>query len=77
MSGCNPLVIWLFLSMDVLCGFSKMIKNVGIIEDWAGQLGKNGEYWMGILRVVWIINLELQGGSPCLCRLRPASVGSE
>jgi hypothetical protein len=67
MSGCNPLVIWPFLSMDVLCGFSKMIKNVGIIEDWAGQLGKNGEYWMGILRVVWIINLELQGGSPCLC----------
>jgi hypothetical protein len=32
---------------------------------------------MGRLRVVWIINLELQGGSPRLCRLRPASVGSE
>jgi hypothetical protein len=29
------------------------------------------------LRVVWIVNLEFQGGSPRLCRLRPASVGSE
>jgi hypothetical protein len=25
--------------------------------------------------LIW--NLELQGGSPCLCRLRPTSVGSE
>jgi hypothetical protein len=33
--------------MEVLCGFSKMIKNVGIIRDRAGQLGKSGEYWMG------------------------------
>jgi hypothetical protein len=39
-----------------------------------GQLGDNGEYWMGRLRVVWIVNLELQGGSPRLCRLRPVSV---
>jgi hypothetical protein len=37
---------------------------VGIIRDRVGQLGENGEYWMGRLRVVWIINLELQGGSP-------------
>jgi hypothetical protein len=29
---------------------------------------------MGMLRVIWIVNLELQGGSPRLCRLRPASV---
>jgi hypothetical protein len=50
---------------------------VGIIGDRAWQLGENGEYWMGRLRVVWIINLELQGGSPRLCQLRPASVGSE
>jgi hypothetical protein len=21
--------------------------NIGTIEDWAGQLGENGEYWMG------------------------------
>jgi hypothetical protein len=48
-----------FLSMEVLCGFSKMIENVGIIRDQTGQLGKNGEYWMGRLRMVWIINLEL------------------
>jgi hypothetical protein len=32
---------------------------------------------MGRLRVVWIINSELQGGSPRLCRLRSALVGSE
>jgi hypothetical protein len=50
---------------------------VDIIGVWVGQLGKNGEYWMGMLRMVWIINLELQGGSPCLCQLRHASVGFE
>jgi hypothetical protein len=32
---------------------------------------------MGRLRVIWIKNLELQGGSPLLRRLRPASVGFE
>jgi hypothetical protein len=26
--------------MEVLYGFNKMIKNVGIIGDWAGQLGE-------------------------------------
>jgi hypothetical protein len=70
-------VIGPFLSMEVIRGFSKMIENVGIIRDRAGQLEENGEYWIGRLRVVWIINSELHGGSPCLCRLRPASVGSE
>jgi hypothetical protein len=44
MSGWNPLVIGPFLSMEVLCGFSKLIENVGIIRDRAGQLGKNGEF---------------------------------
>jgi hypothetical protein len=39
-------VIGSFLSMDVLCGFSKMIENVGIIGDHARKLGKSGEYWM-------------------------------
>jgi hypothetical protein len=53
--------------MEVLCGFSEMIIIVGIIGDRAGQLGKSGEYLMGRLRVVWIVNLELQGGSPLLC----------
>jgi hypothetical protein len=52
-------------------------RKVGIIGDWAGQLGENGECWMGRLRLVWIINSELQGGSPRLCRLRPMLVGSE
>jgi hypothetical protein len=32
---------------------------VGIIGDRAGKLGENGEYWMGRLRVVWIINSKL------------------
>jgi hypothetical protein len=50
---------------------------VGMIGDWAGQLRENGEYWMGRLRVVWIKNSELQGVSSHLCRLKPASVGSE
>jgi hypothetical protein len=50
---------------------------VGIIGDQAGLLAENGEYWMGRLRIVWIVNLELQGDSHCLCRLRPASVRSE
>jgi hypothetical protein len=36
-----------FLSMEVLCGFSKMIENVGIIGDQVGQLGESREYWMG------------------------------
>jgi hypothetical protein len=57
--------------------FSKMIILDGIIGDRAGQLGENGEYRMGRLRVVWIVNSKLQGGSPRLCRLRPVSVGSE
>jgi hypothetical protein len=77
MSGWNPLVIWPFLSMEVLCGFSEMIILVGIIGDRAGQLGESGEYWMGRLRVVWIINSELQGASPRLCQLRLASIGSK
>jgi hypothetical protein len=47
MGGWNPLAVGLFLSMEVLCGFSKMIKNVGIIRHRAGQLGVSGEYWMG------------------------------
>jgi hypothetical protein len=38
--------------MEVLCGFSKMIENVGIIGDRAGILGEIGEYWIGRLRVV-------------------------
>jgi hypothetical protein len=33
------LMIGPFLSMEVLYGFSKMIKNVGIIGDQVGQLG--------------------------------------
>jgi hypothetical protein len=46
-----------FLSMEVLCGFSKMIENVGIIGDRAGQLGESGEYlmgsWMSGLLSIW------------------------
>jgi hypothetical protein len=66
-----------FLSMEVLCGFSKMIEDVGIIGDWAEAIRGMGEYWMGRMRMVWIVNSELKGGSPRLCQLRPASVGSE
>jgi hypothetical protein len=40
-------VIGPFLSMEVLCGFSKMKENDDLIGDWVGQLGKSGEYWMG------------------------------
>jgi hypothetical protein len=40
-------MIGLFLSMEVLCEFSKMIENDGIIADRVGQLGKSEEYWMG------------------------------
>jgi hypothetical protein len=32
--------------MEVLYGFSKMIENVGINGDRAGQLGESEEYWM-------------------------------
>jgi hypothetical protein len=56
--------------MEVLCRFSKMIENVGIIGDRMRQLVESGEYWMGILSVVWIVNSELQGGSPRLSWLR-------
>jgi hypothetical protein len=37
-------VIGPFLSMEVLCGYSKMIDNVGIIGDRARQLGESREY---------------------------------
>jgi hypothetical protein len=30
--------------MEVLCAFSKMIDDVGIIGDQVGQLGESGEY---------------------------------
>jgi hypothetical protein len=50
---------------------------VGIIGNRAGQLGENGDYGMGKLRVGWIVNSEVQGGSPRLCQLSPVSVGSE
>jgi hypothetical protein len=50
---------------------------VGVIGDRMGQLRKNREDKMGRLRVVWIVNLELQGGSPRLCQLRTTSIGSE
>jgi hypothetical protein len=43
---------------------------VGIIGDRAGQLGENGEYWMGRKESGLIWNSELQCGSPHLCRLR-------
>jgi hypothetical protein len=33
-------VVGPFLSMKVLCEFSKMVKNVGIIRDRVGQLGE-------------------------------------
>jgi hypothetical protein len=67
MSGWNLLVIWPFISMEILCGFSKMVGNVGIIGYRAEQLGETREYWMRRLRVVWIVNSELQGGNPYLC----------
>jgi hypothetical protein len=50
---------------------------VGIIRDRAGQLGENGEYWMGRRGSGLIWYSKLQGGSPRLCRLKPASVGSK
>jgi hypothetical protein len=50
---------------------------VDIIGDRAGQLGENGEYWMGRKESGLIWNLGLQGGSPRLCRLRPVSARSE
>jgi hypothetical protein len=50
---------------------------VGIIEDRTGQLGKSGEYWMRRKGSGLIWNVELQGGSPRLCRLSPTLVGSE
>jgi hypothetical protein len=45
---------------------------ISIIGDWVGQLGENGEYWMGRKGSGLIWYLELQGGSPRLSRLRPA-----
>jgi hypothetical protein len=39
-------VIGPFLSMEVLCGLAND-QMVDIIVDQAGQLGENGEYWMG------------------------------
>jgi hypothetical protein len=50
---------------------------IGIIGDRTGQLGENGEYWMGRKGSGLIRYSKLQGGSPRLSHLRPASVGSE
>jgi hypothetical protein len=63
-----------FLLMQVLYGFSKMIENVGIIRDRAGQLGECGVYWMERRMSGVIRNSKLQGGSPRLCQLRSTSV---
>ena len=70
-------MIWPFSNDGGPMWFSIMIILVGIIRDRVRQLGESGEYWMGRLRVVWVINSVLQGGSPRLHRLRSASVGSE
>jgi hypothetical protein len=43
---------------------------VGIIGDWVGQLGRNGEYWMGRNKSGPIWNSELEGGSSRLSWLR-------
>jgi hypothetical protein len=40
-----------------------------------GQLGESGEYRTGRLRVVCVHIRSFESGSPCLCRLRTASVG--
>jgi hypothetical protein len=50
---------------------------VDIIGDQAGQLGESAKYWMGRKGSGLIWYSELQGGSPRLCRLRPASVVSK
>jgi hypothetical protein len=47
---------------------------VGIIGDRVGQLGENGEYWMGRRMSGLILYSELQGGRPRLCRLKLVSV---
>jgi hypothetical protein len=59
--------------MEVLCGFARWLNGW---HNWwpAGQLGENGEYWMGRKESGLIWYSELQGGSPCLCWLRHASV---
>jgi hypothetical protein len=49
---------------------------VGIIGDWVGQLGENGEYWVGRKGSGLIWYSELQGGSPHLSRLRTMSFES-
>jgi hypothetical protein len=48
MSGWIPLVIGPFLSMEIICEFSKMKENYGIIRDRVGQLGESGNTgWEG------------------------------
>jgi hypothetical protein len=49
---------------------------VGSMWDRAGQLGESGEYRMGMVRVICFHFQSSEGGSPRLCRLRIASVGS-
>jgi hypothetical protein len=55
--------------MEVLCGLARWSNGW---HNWrpGGQLGENGEYWMGRKGSGLIWNLVLQGGSPRLCRLR-------
>jgi hypothetical protein len=68
-------VIRLFLSMDVLCGLRISHSDCGTNWDQAGQLEESGKYWMGRMRVYYFQIRSSESGSPCLCRLRPMSVG--
>jgi hypothetical protein len=48
---------------------------IGFMQNRAGQLGKSGEYQMGRSESGPHDIRSSKGDSPCLCRLRTASVG--
>jgi hypothetical protein len=56
--------------------FKWITGDVGRIWDRTGQLGDSGDNCLGRLRVVWIINSELQGGSPLLSWIRTDRLAS-
>jgi hypothetical protein len=57
--------------------FKWIYGDVGRNCDWAEQLGKSGEYRMGRLGRGLLSIQNFEGGNPRMCRLMPASVGSE
>jgi hypothetical protein len=54
-----------FLSMEVMCGFSKIKENDELIGDWVRQLGETGEYFsLSLDQGNYVVLSDLKFGAP-------------